>query len=93
MILIAHQLRVRRTLASTAVAGGPRPVQAAYQAPSQVASQADAAPDRAPVRGEGLVAGLRAGPMVNILRAIPGERTVPGASHAAARLLNPVGTV
>ncbi len=84
MILVAHQLRVRRALLGSVLAGAAGEVAPAAQAVS--------APDRAPARSSSLVAGLRGGPMVAMLRSLPGERPVPATNGVGPGVLNPVGS-
>jgi hypothetical protein len=84
MILVAHQVRVRRALLSTALAGATGPARPAGP-PANV-------PDPAPAGSDGLAAGLRAGPVASILQYASSERTVPAMSCVGPRVLNPLGS-
>lgn len=84
MILVAHQIRVRRALLGTALAGG--------STPADPAIPADRVPDRAPAGGQTSLDALRAGPMASILQNTPSERIVPALSCVGPRVLNPLGS-
>jgi hypothetical protein len=86
MILVAHQMRVRRALLGTALVGGAGSA-------NPTASIAGV-PDHAPARGDGIVRldELRPGPLESILRQMPSERAVPATSYVGPCVLTPVGS-
>ncbi len=84
MILVAHQVRVRRALLGTALAGG--------SIPAEPAIPAARVPDRTAAGGLVRLDGLRAGPMASILHDTPSDRIVPAMSCVGPRVLNPLGS-